>query len=563
MQENKQRKDITEMDQDKKDQSQDWLQVDARILGQILAAQNILFVLPNETRIAEYFSEALKSIPGISSCFVCMINQSVPVNNSHEVCNDCLIVQKSRNELFIIPNNFTCGLAARQDIKVITLRTNEHTFGFFIFQTDSSSYFELYSPFVSNLANYVALSLENRMRKNLLIKSRDELENKVIERTEELRLMNERFMLATNAARLGVWDWDIPKNELKWDENMYTLYGIKKGDFAGAYEAWLSGLHPDDRTDSDKMSKLAQLGIQDYDTEFRVVWPNGSIRYLKAYGKVVRDAGNRPLRMTGINFDITEQKQAEQEIRKLNQELEQRVVERTAQLEVANKELESFSYSVSHDLRTPLRGIDGFSQILLDEYKDKIDEQGVYYLQRVRSAAQRMAQLIDEMLNLSRVSRSEINYQQVNLSQVFREIADDIRGTQPERKVEFIIQEGIKVLGDGQLIRIVLENLIGNAWKFTSKHLSARIEFGMQHKKELAVYFVRDDGAGFDMNYTSKLFGAFQRLHAVTEFPGTGVGLATVQRIIHRHGGKIWAEGETEKGATFYFTIPKSISHDK
>jgi signal transduction histidine kinase/ligand-binding sensor domain-containing protein len=242
-------------------------------------------------------------------------------------------------------------------------------------------------------------------------------------------------------------------------------------------------------------------------------------------------------------------------IKKHNLKLESEVAERTNQLQDANKELEAFAYSVSHDLRTPLRGIDGFSQILLDDYQEKIDEQGKNYLHRVRSASQRMAQLIDDMLNLSRVSRSEINIQEVNLSKIALEVANELRETQPEREVEFIIQEGIKTQGDDRLLRIVLENLLENAWKFTSKHPTGRIEFGMQPQKEVLAYFIRDNGAGFDMKYAQKLFEAFQRLHTTDEFLGTGVGLATVQRIIHRHGGKVWAEGETEKGATFYFTI--------
>jgi ligand-binding sensor domain-containing protein/signal transduction histidine kinase len=227
-----------------------------------------------------------------------------------------------------------------------------------------------------------------------------------------------------------------------------------------------------------------------------------------------------------------------------------------AKLEIANKELETFSYSVSHDLRSPLRSIDGFSLILLEDYHNKIDAKGKDYLQRIRSATIRMALLIDDMLNLSKISRSEMNTRKVNLSSLAQDITNELRESQPERDVKVIIQEGIKAIGDERLLRIVLENLIGNAWKFTSKNLTASIEFGMQYQEGIAVYFVSDNGAGFDMNYAQKLFGAFQRLHSNDEFSGSGIGLATVQRIVHRHGGEVWAEGEVKKGAKFYFTIP-------
>jgi light-regulated signal transduction histidine kinase (bacteriophytochrome) len=237
-------------------------------------------------------------------------------------------------------------------------------------------------------------------------------------------------------------------------------------------------------------------------------------------------------------------------------EFELLVAKRTSQLELANKELEAFSYSVSHDLRTPLRGIDGFSRILLEKANDKLDKLEQSYLSRIRNGAQQMSQLIDDILKLSRVIRSEMNIREVNLSSIANEIANDYQNSDAGRKVKFIIQKGIIVNADERLLRIAIENLIGNAWKFTSKHLSACIEFGKYRKGENIIYYVRDDGAGFDMEYSQKLFGAFQRLHSSQDYSGTGIGLATVQRIIHRHGGSIWAEGEEEKGATFYFSIP-------
>ncbi len=236
-------------------------------------------------------------------------------------------------------------------------------------------------------------------------------------------------------------------------------------------------------------------------------------------------------------------------------QMAEKIQERTVHLEASIKELEAFSYSVSHDLRTPLRSIDGFSQALLEDYGELLDSQGKDYLQRVRAASQRMGRLIDDMLMLSRVTRREMSFQRVNLSALADRVARTLQATEPERRVEFVIQPGLVVRGDKELLKIVMESLLGNAWKFTSTRTSGKIEFGMTEHGGKKAYYVRDNGAGFDMAYVGKLFGAFQRLHAPTEYPGTGIGLATVQRIIHRHGGHVWAEGAADQGATFYFTL--------
>jgi light-regulated signal transduction histidine kinase (bacteriophytochrome) len=227
-------------------------------------------------------------------------------------------------------------------------------------------------------------------------------------------------------------------------------------------------------------------------------------------------------------------------------------------LDLVNRELESFSYSVSHDLRAPLRSIDGFCEALLEDCADALDETGRRYLRHVREAVQQMAQLIDDLLRLARVARAEITHADVDLSAIARQIGSRLKAEAPQRQVEMIVQDGVHGIGDARLIAVLLENLIGNAWKFTSKRDNARIEFGVSDADGQSAYFIRDDGAGFDMTYASKLFGTFQRLHSAKEFEGTGIGLATVQRIVQRHAGKVWAEGEVGRGAVFFFTLGAS-----
>jgi signal transduction histidine kinase len=251
-----------------------------------------------------------------------------------------------------------------------------------------------------------------------------------------------------------------------------------------------------------------------------------------------------------------ELEQAHERIRLLNHELESRVADRTAQLQAANQELEAFSYSVSHDLRAPLRAIAGFSQALLEDSAGQLDKAGLGHLRRLREGANRMGQLIDDLLGLAQVTRSELRRSRVNLSELAETVVAELRKRQPERQVELIVKPGLMATADASLLRIVLENLLGNAWKFTARVPRAVVEVGMLGQENQTEYFVRDNGAGFEMAYAAKLFEAFQRLHHPTDFEGTGIGLATVRRIIQRHGGRVRAEGAVDRGATFYFTLP-------
>lgn len=273
----------------------------------------------------------------------------------------------------------------------------------------------------------------------------------------------------------------------------------------------------------------------------RRVFTQDDIHFLQSVANVIGEA--------------IERTRAEQEIKDLNKDLERRVIERTRKLQMANRELDAFTHSVSHDLHAPLRAINGFTKAIMEDYGPLLDERGKDYLQRVQGASHRMTELVDDLLDLSRATRSPVRRERIPVSDLAKMIAGELKRTQPERLVQFVIKPGMVAQGDTRLLRIALENLMGNAWKYTQKTQSARIEFGQIDYKKKPAYFVRDDGVGFDMAHAGKLFNAFQRLHTNAEFPGSGLGLTIVHRIIVRHGGHIWAESALGKGATFYFTL--------
>jgi PAS domain S-box-containing protein len=373
---------------------------------------------------------------------------------------------------------------------------------------------------------------------------------------EALKESEERLQMAVEAADLGVWDLDIKSDRVFRSARHDQIFGYESLQPEWGVEIASRHIIPEDQ-ERFRASFTEAFKTNEFFLECRINRvTDHSLRWICAEGRVYRDAAGKPVRMMGVVSDTTEGKQAAEELERHRQELSRS----NSGLSAANKELEAFSYSVSHDLRAPLRTIDGFSHALLEDCGERLDETCKGHLNRIRAATQRMGLLIDDLLNLSRLSRAQMHQQILDISALADSVASDLQKAQPERKVELRIEQGLEAAGDSGLLRVVLENLLSNAWKFTSKKESAHIEFGLARDNGTPAFFVRDDGAGFDPAYAERLFGAFQRLHSMSEFTGTGIGLATVQRIINRHGGRIWAESKLDHGATFYFTLGEANS---
>lgn len=351
-------------------------------------------------------------------------------------------------------------------------------------------------------------------------------------------------------------------NDAEWTMEFLSaaitrITGYPANDFLGnRIRSYASIIHPDDRR---IVREAVSVGLErktQYQMDYRLIAKDGTPRWVHEQGQGLFDPDGRLNVLDGVIFDITEQRKAEEEIKKLNQELEQRVSDRTRQLEEANKELEAFAYSVSHDLRAPLRAIDGFSRILLDDYAQMIDEEGKRLLNVVRDNTIRMGQLIDAILKFSRTGRLEISLSEIDIEKMVRAVCAELQTTDSESKLQWKIEPMPPARGDSAMLRQVFVNLLSNAMKFSRTRETPKIEVGATVKDGETIYFVKDNGVGFDMRYVGKLFGVFQRLHSMNEFEGTGIGLATVKRIVTRHGGRVWAEGEVNKGATFFFSLP-------
>lgn len=378
------------------------------------------------------------------------------------------------------------------------------------------------------------------------------------ERVEKaLQESEERFRLAMEVTSDGLWDWDVEAGTGYFSPGCYRMLGYDPDEFVMTIPVWLDFIHPEDRDRTLKAkTDCIENRTDSFVATFRMKHKSGHCVWVLGRGKVVRrDAGGKAQRMLGTHVDITERKESEQKLQQLNDELEKRVLERTSELEGSLKEMESFCHSVSHELRAPIARIEGFCN-LLDECLESDDQKGVRHCaERLGHSSQRIRAVIDALLSMHRLGRADMHIEPVNLSDIASQALDELLNREPTRRLRLSIAPDVIVQGDRRMLGICLQNLLENAVKYTGKTVQPAIEFGVVHSSGDPVYFVRDNGAGFDMAFANRLFQPFSRLHNDAEFTGSGIGLATVQRIVERHCGQIWAEASPGKGATFYFTL--------
>lgn len=369
-----------------------------------------------------------------------------------------------------------------------------------------------------------------------------------IEQERIVSEQNTKLELSLSSGQVGLWEWNIQANELVWDDQMKTLYGVNDEMFTGAYNAWTTGLHPDDKTKSETEIQTAINGGAEFNTQFRVVWPDQSIHYLRATGTVFRDEKGNPIRMVGLNWDVTKERETAKAVEEYS-----KLLERT------NQELNEFTYIASHDLQEPINTMNAFSDLLLKQYDDKLDDTAKEYLSFIKGSGVRARQLISDLLDYNRLERDK-EIKLLNMNELVKEVLQDLSAKILESKGEVSVGEMRFVRGYELQLRLIFQNLISNAIKFIPEDRTPKISVTAQELEGHMQYSVSDNGIGIEEKHFDKIFAVFRRLHSKTEYSGTGIGLAHCKKIAEMHGGRIWVESEPGKGSTFHFTISKNLS---
>jgi PAS domain S-box-containing protein len=378
---------------------------------------------------------------------------------------------------------------------------------------------------------------------------------------ERLRQNNERLTLALDAGKMGSWDWNLATNQMLWTTYHEIIFGYEPGKPNRSYKEWADRVHPEDLPKVEAKLQTSIKHAQDFHAEYRVVWADNSLHWVTAFARFQCNAENRPIRMVGVISDITARKQAEAEILQLNETLEQRVLERTAQLEEANEELQAFAYSVSHDLRAPLRAMQGFAEALLEDYEDILDELGKEYATRIVSSAQRLENLIQDLLAYSRLTRSNLQLKVIDLTSIMSEVMTQIEADLTQTQAQVNIQSPLpEVIGHRPTLVQVIANLLINAMKFVDNGVQPQITVWAEMRGECVRLWVEDNGIGISPEHQKRIFRVFERLHGMETYPGTGIGLAIVRKGIDRMGGSVGVESQLGQGSRFWIELKNGDS---